>query len=457
MKSGYSLELAQTQKLLLTAEMRQAILVLQMNIQELWSYVRQEVEDNPLLELEYDGAELPDNADAGSEDEWLAFFWDSSDLGVLGFRGQFKLEQTEQTEYDKLVSGSPTLKDYLLEQLRFLPLPEDQFKVCEFIIGNLDGNGYLAASCHEIARCLGRPVEEVTALLGLVQTLDPPGVGARDLRECLLIQARARNMGALVERIIDRHLDDLARGAYRKLAQEEKVSLDEVLRAKELILHLDPKPGARFESGDPPYVIPDVVVRKLGDDFAVEINDSVLPRIRWNPYYRALMASGESEARTYLLGKLRRARMLLRNIEQRKTTIIKVTNCIVEYQHRFFHLGPGYMEPLTMKEIARQLGIHESTVSRAVSNKYVQTPYGIYPFKAFFSARASRQVSDVSQDAVKKMIREFVENEDPRVPLSDGEICGRLKSRGIRLARRTVSKYRAEMGILPASRRRVTW
>jgi len=452
MKPGYGLELVQTQKLSLTPEIRQAIMVLQMNTLELVSFIREQVEENPLLELDEEPHEeaLLESPDA-SDEEWLAYFCDSSDLGTgLSERPGRSLLYT----YDALAERRVTLKDDLLSQLGLMSLTPAQCELCEFIIGNLDDNGYLCCSPAEMALATGNPKPAVEEMLRTVQSLDPPGIAARDLRECLTIQARAMGLGPLPAGIIDNHLEDLASGRYRKIAREQRVPVRSVLEARDVVLRLDPKPGARFSGEAATYVYPEVVVRKAAGQPAVSFNENALPRIRWNSFYRRLIGTGEPEARSYLLEQLRKARAFLRSIEQRKQTMLRVMECVSARQSGFFAEGPGHIEPLTMKDVAEELGVHESTVSRCVSNKYVDTPYGIYPCRMFFSPGVRGDERNVSQDSVKKVIQELIVSEDPRNPLVDQEISTELLRRGVHVARRTVSKYRSLLGIQPSNRRK---
>ncbi len=453
MKPGYGLELVQAQKLALTPEVRQAIMVLQMNALELAGFIRQQVEENPLLDLVRDPQEeaLPETPDPKDE-EWLAYFCDSSDLGpdVPGQSREYKTPP-----YETFAEKGQDLKEHLLAQLGLLEISAEQYEAGEFIIGNLDDNGYLRCSPAEIALATGMPKLQVEDMLHAIQGFDPPGVGGRDLRECLAIQSRATGQGPLVNGIIESHLEDLARGRYRKIAKEMHVSVQEVMKARDVVLKLDPKPGSRFSSEAITYVYPEITIKSTGGDaVSVSLNDSALPRVRWNSFYRKMLSMGETDARTYLLEQLRKARALLRSIEQRRDTIQRVMECVASRQSRFFREGPGNIEPLTMKDVAQELGVHESTVSRCVSNKYVDTPFGVYPCKIFFSPKVHTDDKDVSQYIVKRIIRSLVQAEDPGSPLGDQEISEELSKRGIHVARRTVSKYRAQLGIQPSSRRK---
>ncbi len=453
MKSAYGLELLETQKLALTPEVRQAIMVLQMSALELSSFIRQQVEENPLLEIASDPQEesLPESLDPRDE-ELLACFCDSSDLGpsISG-----RTRENRAPLYETLAEDRPGLWEYLSAQLGLLDLSQEEHLAGELLIGNIDDNGYLRSSVEEISRVANFPIEIVERVLAVVQSLDPPGVGARDLRECLLLQARAARCGDVVLKIIDRHLDDLAAGRYRKIAKAVGVSVKEVMEARDVLLTLDPKPGARYSSESVRYVCPEITVRRTEDGVAVTVLDSALPRVRWNPVYKRLLDAGDKDARAYLQEQLQKARSLLKSIEQRRDTILRVMECVVSRQAAFFSEGPGRLEPLTMKDVAQELGLHESTVSRCLRDKYVDTPFGVFPCRSFFSSRVRADDRDVSQYQVKRLIQAMIQSEDPGSPLADQEIAEELSKRGVRVARRTIAKYRSQLGIKPSGRRKV--
>ncbi len=312
----------------------------------------------------------------------------------------------------------------------------------------------MQSSVGEVALATESSPEQVERVLKLVQKFDPPGVAARNLRECLELQAEAKGLAPLALEIIRHHLDDLAQGRYTKICQSTNASLQQVLRARDSIVELQPKPGAAFSGGHVTFIVPDIAVRRIGDDFVVILNDNALPSIRWNPYYRKLLAAGDKDARSYLVKQMKRARFLLRSIEQRRITISRVMETIVARQRRFFLEGPGHLEPLTLKDVADELNIHDSTVSRAVSGKYVDTPFGVFPCKMFFTPGVESYGQEVSQYNIKRMIEQIVRDEDPRAPLTDGQIAEELRSQGVQVARRTVAKYRSQLGILPSNRRK---
>ncbi len=448
MKPTFGLEQSQTQRLSLTPDVRQAIMVLQMGAMELVGFLREEAEGNPLLEVtERLGEPLPEAPDG--EDEGLGYPEDMRLPWSLRKDGS-----GSPLWYDPYPESQPSLREYLLTQLGFLRLTREERGVGELIIGNIDDNGYLSCPPEEIADSSRRPREMVQWILDLVQTFEPAGVAAKDLKECLGIQARMRGLTDLAQNVIANHLEDLGAGRYKRIAREEKVPLSLVLRARDAVLGLDPKPGAKFSSRGLTYIVPDVFVRQIGDDFITFFNDSAVPRVRWNPFYIELLKTGDDEARRYLTNQLRKARSLLHSIEERRKTILRVMNYVVMRQEVFFRNGPGHLAPLGLKDVASELRLHESTVSRSICGKYVDTLYGVFPCKMLFSSRVAGAGKDMSQHSVRKMIEEIVRLEDPETPLSDGDIARQLSLAGIQMARRTVAKYRDALGIPPSGRRR---
>lgn len=449
MRPAYGLEISQVQKLALTPELRQAIMVLQMNAVELVQFVRSEVEENPLLEIVEEWQEEPLPEPEPSEEELLAYFCDSTDPGMPPVRRGQSFPGPQA-----LIEQPVSLREHLLSQLVLSPLSKEEWAIGEFIVGSIDSNGYLTCPVSEIAHVLGKPKSVVEKVLGMVQGLEPPGIGGRTLKECLAIQARVRGLNELARHLVDDHLEDLAGGRYKKIAGQEKVSLEQVLQARDHIIALDPKPGATFSGRGAAYVTPDVSIEKIGHEMVLLFNDSAIPVIGWNSFYRRLLGAGEDDARDYLMDRLKRARTLLYSIEQRRNTIMQVMTCIMRRQERFLRKGPGHLEPLTLREIAEDLGIHESTVSRSIAGKHVDTPFGTFPCRMFFSPRLAGETKDVSQHSVKRCIQQLIDDEDGRTPLSDQQISERLSERGVQVARRTVTKYRAQLGIPPSNRRR---
>lgn len=443
MKAGYGLELVQTQRLSLTPEMRQAIAVLQMNAMELREFIVSQAEENPLIDLVEDDA---------SEEGILSYFLGSSISGPDLSRSA---EPAKLWPFEALASDlGISLRDHLYSQLGVLPLSAGEISAAEAVIGSIDDNGYFRSTADEVAALCGQSVETVESMLATVKSFDPPGVGASDLKECLSIQARARGASDLVLRLIEAHLEDLAAARYKKIAKEERVSLSKVLAGRDAVLRLDPKPGSGFSDAAVAYIVPEISVRKVGGEIRVDLNDRAVPKLRWNPFYRDLAKMGEREAKAYLAREIKKAQALFRCIEQRQSTIVKVMTAVAAKQEAFFDSGPGHLEPLTLKDISQEIGVHESTVSRAIANKHVDTAYGVFPCRAFFSPGVKAGGGVHSQDAVKASIVEIVRSEDRRNPLGDQEISRELKKRGMTVARRTVTKYRAELGIMAQGKRK---
>jgi RNA polymerase sigma-54 factor len=325
------------------------------------------------------------------------------------------------------------------------------------IIGNLDEDGYLRAELAEIAQRGQVPVEEVERALALVQGFDPPGVAARSVQECLLIQLKADpNPDPVSVEIVEQHFEDLSRRRYPDIARALKLPLDRVMESVEEIMGLEPKPGRRFGGTDTRYIVPDVVVQKMSGEYVVLLNEDGIPRLRVNSLYRSLLRNSGDEAKQYVEQKLRSAVWLIKSVDQRQRTLRKVTQSIVKFQREFLDKGLPYLRPLSLRDVGEDIGMHESTISRVTTNKYVETPQGLFELKFFFhSGIASGDGEMVSSISVKKMIQDLLANEDPSKPLSDQEVAQILKGRGLVIARRTVAKYREELGILPSHQRRL--
>lgn len=464
MQMNYSLTLSQTQKLLMTPELRQAITILQLSSLELCDYIEQELLNNPLLDKEEDeytafsedGMRVDEGKTNEDTIEWEEYLQDYFDWDFLRFP---KERKEEETSFENFVSANQTLQEYLLMQLRLAAADKKIFKIGEFLIGNLDKNGYLAVSVQEAARILRVREEEVEEALKVVQTLDPPGVGARNLQECLLIQVEQKGIkDPNLYELIKHHLKDLAEARYTRIAEKLNVPLSKVQELKDIVLSLDPKPARNFSSANEiQYVIPDAVIEKVGNEYVVIMNDSVTPRLSINPYYRSLLMSEDKESLTskFLTRKLEAALWLIKSLEQRRMTLYKVIKAIVEVQREFLDKGISGLKPLTLKQIADVVGVHESTVSRAISGKYVQTPRGVFELKFFFqNGLENENGSSTCAETIKKMLKEMISNEDPYNPLSDQMIADDLKKKGIRISRRTVAKYREQLGIPSSAKRK---
>lgn len=468
------LELKLSQKLVLTPQLQMAIKLLQMPQLELSQALNQELTENPFLEEagevqgeEYAGeSEVPetvhDNDDTEmplerlinftSEDYFEERSYDGRDLGY------FTTGNVTQPSFEYFLSSASDLFDHLIWQLRLSRESEPVRNAAEVIIGNIDENGYLKISDEETMGLASADAETVREALNLVQSFDPPGIAARDIRECLLLQLKALGLqGSLAEKLIMENLDLLGKRKYSQMAAIHGVSLEEIMAAVKVIEGLDPKPGRNFASSPANYITPDVYIIKTEVDYQIILNDEGLPKIRINNYYQRLLAKRNSipkEDRQFLEDKLRSAIWLMKSLDQRNKTIYRVTESILNFQKDFFDQGVTALRPLNLKDIAVELNLHESTISRVTSNKYLSCPQGIYSFRFFFSNAIPSESGSVSSTTVKDMIKKIISEEDPHKPLSDMKIVDIFKSQDISIARRTVAKYRDELKIPAQSQRK---
>lgn len=386
--------------------------------------------------------------------EWDAYVADS--MSYDPDRGTYDLSALEEwTPPENRLSCPTTLTDHLLWQLQVSDFTEHERLAGEFIIGNLNADGYLTGiTVEEIAQKLDLLVETVERALFKIQQFDPVGVGARNLVECLLIQAQHYGtIDPVMETILARHLKELERKDYGAIARSLRIPVEDVFETVKAILALDPHPGRAYAAEEVHYVVPDVYIYKVGDDYQVSLNDDGMPRLRLSQ--RFMNARSEESVRAYIEQKKRHARWLIQAIQMRQETILRVTRSIVKFQRDFFDFGPSRLRPLTLKDVAQDVERHESTVSRVTTNKYAHTPHGIFELKYFFRNAVSKSDGDeVASEVVRSRIRELIEAENPRKPLSDQEIVGVLAREGIEIARRTVQKYREQMGILNSSMRK---
>jgi RNA polymerase sigma-54 factor len=478
------LELRLSQKLVLTPQLQQAIKMLQLPHLELTEFLNQELVENPFLEEsvdeipadeltpeEKDSIEREEKASAESEDTFedtgapleklMSFSVDeyfeerSSDGRDMGY---FNPGTITPPSFDQFLSKKPDLYDHLLWQLRLSHTPEDIKKVGEMIIGNIDENGYLIASLDEITKTAETRIETTEIALSLIQSFDPSGVGARTIAECLLLQLKAIKLqGTIVEKIVMNNMDELEKKKYTSLAQQYNLPLQDVMAAVKVIEGLEPKPGRNFSGDSTNYVVPDVYLIKTAEGYQIILNDEGLPRLRVSSLYRKLIQqnSGYSkEDKQYLIEKKRLADGLLKSLDQRNRTIYRVTETLLDLQREFFHKGVEYLKPLTLKDVASTLNLHESTVSRVTSNKYVACEHGTFCFRYLFSSALSSGMGSISSTSVKNTIRNIVSEEDSQKPLSDQYIADMLKRSGITIARRTVAKYREELRIPSQTQRR---
>ena len=462
-------DLRLTQQLVMTPQLQQAIKLLQLSRMELQEIIDQEIKENPVLE-EDSGQEEPEQeerkqeevaAEAEAREETRESIkdqdWEEYMEGYSISTYTSPRAEGGDTSWENLITRQVTLADYLLWQLRMSPMPPQEQEIGGFIIGNIDENGYLQIALEEVCKEMSCPAETTEGILALIQSFDPPGVGARDLQECLLIQLQGlAERTPLAEEIVKGSLSYCKNRDYRELARKLKVSLAQIVEAVEVISHLDPKPGRPFSSDEARTIIPDVFVYKVEGEYVVALNDDGMPKLRINTYYRELINTDKKDVpRNYLKEKMKSALWLIRSIQQRQMTLYKVTKSIVAFQRDFFGKGIDYLKPLVLREVADDIQMHESTVSRVTTNKYAHTPQGIYELKFFFSGKVGGHGEEVAVKRVQNLIKQVITEENPRRPYSDEKICQLLKERhNIAIARRTVAKYREMMRILSSSERK---
>lgn len=454
MKIGYELTIEQTQKLSMTPELIQAIQILQYNNQELNEYIDKELLENPILESEYH-KESDTEIDIDSLRDQLI----QADENVEAYKQWESHSTSDEYSYENFVAFNYTLTEFLIEQLHFSSLKGQDAEIGRYIIENIDDNGYLSMSLEEICSVLDVDLDSCERVLDLIHTFEPSGVGARNLNECLIIQLAS--LGELtdeIEFIISNRLKDLADNKYALISKEVGISLTEVQGIADLIKTLEPKPGRGFDSDNSiKYIIPDIYVEETNGEYVVSANDGSTPSLHISSYYNSLTeeAKSDKELSNYLNNRFNSAMWLMKSIEQRKKTIYNVASAIVQFQNDFFAKGERFLKPLTLKQIAETVGVHESTVSRAINGKYMQCPRGVFELKYFFTGGIlNEDGSGVSSNSIKSMIKEFVDTEDDKKPLSDSKISEMLHEKGIDISRRTVAKYRDDIGILPSSKRR---
>jgi RNA polymerase sigma-54 factor len=469
-----------TQSLIMTQKLQQAIKLLQLSRLELEGEIQQVLENNPVLEdaelqaeskpgEDQEAAALPTGSldadqETGSEngesksslEEWD---WDSFLKDRLMPTPMGEYEEREALPFESLNAQKTTLKSHLMWQLRMAELDEAAETIGAMIIGNLDLDGYLRATAEEIAAELKVEPARVEEILTVVQGFDPPGVAARSLQECLQLQVRLLGTpDPLVAAIIDGHLTNLGNRNYQAIARDLKVSLEKIIRASEIIMQLEPKPGRSFDSEDADYINPDVHVEKVGDDYVIRLNEDGLPKLRINSFYLEAMRGPDKlpeGVKSYIQKHLDNALWFIRSIHQRQRTLYKVTESIVRFQREFLDHGLSHLRPLTLRQVAEDVQMHESTISRVTTNKYVYTPQGVFDLKFFFNSGINMNLGDqIASESVKEKIRQLVQSENPENPLSDQEIADLLRRQDVLIARRTVAKYRGMLGVLSSSKRK---
>src|SRR6476469_1455092 len=467
------------QKLILTPSLQQAIKLLPMSTLELADLLNQEMVENPLLEEvpteELQPAEQPQAAEKPADQPAAekGDSWDDADYEYFfgdylgdGYRSRTPSEVKELPPIENTLSSAASLFDHLLGQLSLQTDDERLKEIGGAILGNLDDDGYLVASVEEIAAMGEWPVADVERALQHVQTFDPIGVAARDLQECLWLQLRHLALeGAPTEKIVTEHLRLLQNHQVPEIARKLGISLDDLKEHVEIIRNLDPKPGSRYNPSQSQYVIPDVYVVKVEDQYVAALNEEGLPQLRISPVYRRLLdktgaGGGEQndETRAYVKDKFRSALWLIKSVDQRQKTIHKVATSIINFQREFLDQGIEYLRPLVLRDVANDIGMHESTVSRVVNNKYMHTPQGVFELKFFFHSGISSSYGDsVSSVTIKQRIKKIIEAEDQRRPFSDSKIMNILQKEGLALARRTIAKYREELKVPTSNQRKVLY
>lgn len=459
------LSLKLSQKLVMTQSLQQAIKLLQMSRLELVEEIQQELLENPVLE---EGEFAEDNPpereeEAGGENPFDKIDIDAYFQDYLGdYQPNYQAgtyDFSEQPPFENMVTKADSLHDHLERQLGLQPLTDEAFTMGMAIIGNIDDDGYLACSLEEIAEWTGGSLEEVMQVWQTMRTFDPPGVGARNLRECLETQIAGSSWaGTKVETLLLEHFDLLAKQKYKELMGELRVDKEELKELLEVVRSFEPKPGRAFAPMPPQFIQPDVYIVKVDGEYLIQLNDEGMPRLQVSQGYQRMLEQTrhqDRESSNYIKEKFKNALWLIRSLDQRNRTIYKVAESLVRHQRDFFEHGMEHMKPLVLREIAEDIGMHESTVSRVVNNKYVYTPRGVFELKYFFrSGITSSAGDDVSSLAVKEKIRKLAAEESTNHPYSDSALVKILAREGIHIARRTVAKYREELGIASSSKRK---
>ena len=469
-------QLKLTQQLIMTPQLQMAIKLLQLTRLELLSTINQELQENPTLEEEIHEVDVKEQSDEQSEIQaddqsatkeveiedkirddidWNNYIDEYNSSG----RVHFEAERKEAPNFEAFLARKESLREHLLWQLLMTSPTEEEEKIGSIIAGNLNRDGYLDASVENIVQMSGADTEKVEAILSLMQTFDPIGVCARNLSECLLIQAKYFNLdNTLATHIIKHHLNHLENKNYRAIAKSLKVSFEDIIIAVNVIKSLEPRPGLEFLDEEPQYINPDIFVYKIEDEFIIWVNDDGMPKLHVNTFYKDIMKDDKrfsSDAKDYVHEKMRSATWLIRSIHQRQKTIYKVMESILKFQLDFFKKGIAHLKPMVLRDVAEDIGMHESTISRVTTNKYAYTPRGIFELKYFFNSSIQRVYGEaIASASVQDKIKHIIEKENPKKPYSDDNISQLLKEDNISIARRTVAKYREMMRVLPSNKRK---
>ena len=469
-------QLKLTQQLIMTPQLQMAIKLLQLSRLELVEKIQQELEENPALdevqetlspELTAEKTEVDSEVseqtkevtfeDKINEDiDWRNYIEEYNSPG----RMPMETEGRESPRFDSFISKKESLSDHLLWQFLMTSPDSDSENIGSLIIGNLTKDGYLDVSLDEITETSGTPREMVEQVLALLQTFNPIGVCARDLSECLLIQIKHLGLGdnSILTEIVENHLHHLENKNYRAICKALKVRMDDVIAAVNVIKGLEPKPGREFSESDVQYITPDIYVYKSENDFVIVLNDDGLPKLQVNSYYKKAMVRGDkisAETKEYLQDKLRSAAWLIRSIHQRQKTIYKAMESILKFQRSFFEKGITHLKPMVLRDVAEDIEMHESTISRVTTNKYAYTPQGIFELKYFFNSSIKRIHGEaIASASVQAKIKKIIASENPKKPFSDSKMAEMLKDQNVDIARRTVAKYREVLGVLSSNKRK---
>ncbi|MEK7790542.1 MAG: RNA polymerase factor sigma-54 [Deltaproteobacteria bacterium] len=472
MAIGMKQQLKMTQSLVMTPQLQQAIKLLQLSRLELENLITQEMVENPILEETHDVDEdeaaketkMEEEARAAREEQEKGveggdtFDWESYVESYNPSMPSVPLKMDETQPFENVMTKTTDLNSHLMWQLQMTRMSEDEERIATLIIGNLNDDGFLKIPLEELAAKEGVSIELCENVLKRVQGFDPVGVASRDLKECLLVQARQLpTRDPNLETLIENHLVDLEKKSYPVIAKAMNLPLEKVFQLTQVISQMEPRPGRSFSSVDTHYVTPDVYVYKRGGEYVVSLNEDGLPRLRISNFYKSALQGKQASQLTkeYIQDKLRSAVWLIRSIHQRQQTIYKVTESIVKHQAEFLDNGITHLKPLVLRDVADDIGMHESTVSRVTTNKYVHTQQGIFELKFFFNTSIGKPGElQVASQSVKERIKTLVAMEDPKHPISDQRIVEMLQAEGIAIARRTVAKYRDILGVLPSSRRK---
>ena len=468
-------QLKLTQQLIMTPQLQMAIKLLQLSRLELMETIHQELEENPALEEVQESTieeSAPETGDLAQDDppsaqevtmeekipediDWSNYLGEYNSPGRVNYESESK----ESPKFEAFIAHQESLNEHLLWQLLMTRPTKEEEKIGSIIIGNLNSDGYLDVSVEDLARMSESSPMKVKTVLELLQTFDPIGVCARDLKECLMLQAKYLDVdNTLVTEIINSHLGNLEKKNYKAICRTLKVTLDNVIAAVNIIRGLEPRPGRQFSEETAQYIIPDIYVYKFDNEFVIMLNDDGMPKLRVNSFYRKSLGHGKKisgEAEDYIQDKLRSAAWLIKSIHQRQKTIYKVMESILRYQREFFEGGIAYLKPMVLRDVANDINMHESTISRVTTNKYAYTPQGIFELKYFFNSSIQRLHGDaIASASVQEKIRQIIAGEDPKKPYSDDKISKLLKESQINIARRTVAKYREMLKVLPSNKRK---